>query len=67
MLAVGSQLRGGGLIVQVRFVKVDRVAAKTDVKYYIPARGNTGKRKILKYVNMFHVQPTGDTVHNFGH
>ena len=55
---------------QVRFVKVDRVAARTDVKYYIPARGNTGKRKILKilkYVNMFHVQPTGDTVHNFGH
>ena len=52
---------------QVRFVKVDRVAATTDVKYYIPARGNTGKRKILKYVNMFHVQPTGDTVHNFGH
>ena len=47
---------------------MDRATTTTAIKEYIPAWRNIVKRKIfktLKYVNIYHVEPTGVTVHNF--
>ena len=55
---------------QVSFVIVYRATTTMAITECIPAWGNIVKRKILKtlkYVNIYHVEPTGVTVHNFGH